>query len=80
LWGKKFHVSLFPPLDDDGELEYLAAEEVKRLKLSKLDFGGGVLLIRPEYIKAYDSLDLVSPKVKHSVVVTGGSGIGTAFY
>jgi hypothetical protein len=68
------------PLGDEGELTYLATEEVDCLKLSELDFGDSVLLIRPEYIKAYDFLDLRSPKVKDSVVVTSGPGIGSTFY
>ena len=63
----------------ETKLKYVAAEEVNRLKLSELNFGGTVLLIRPEYIQACDSLDLVSTTVKRSVVITGQPGNGSAF-
>ncbi|KAH8988852.1 hypothetical protein EDB92DRAFT_986765 [Lactarius akahatsu] len=38
LWGKKFHVLNSAPFGDEGELEYLDAEEIDRLKLLDLEF------------------------------------------
>ena len=64
----------------EARLEYVTAEEVNCLKLLELDFSGTILLICPEYIQACDLLDLVSPTVKRSVVITGQPGNGSAFY
>ncbi|KAH9082063.1 hypothetical protein EDB83DRAFT_2512858 [Lactarius deliciosus] len=77
LWGKKFHVLNSAPFGDEGELEYLDAEEIDRLKLLDLEFCEKVLLFRREYITAYESLSLGSPTNKEpSVVVIGQPGIG----
>jgi len=78
LWGQKFHVLKSPPFGDEGELEYLAAEEINRLKLLDLEYGEDVLLFRREYITAYESLG--SPtNTKRGVVIIGQPGIGVYF-
>ena len=64
----------------EARLEYVTVEEVNCLKLLELYFSGTILLIHPEYIQACDLLDLVSPTVKCSVVITGQPGNGSAFY
>ncbi|KAH9008752.1 hypothetical protein EDB85DRAFT_2252798 [Lactarius pseudohatsudake] len=81
LWGKKFHVLNSAPFGDEGELEYLDAEEIDRLKLLDLEFCEKVLLFRREYITAYESLSLGSPTNKEpSVVVIGQPGIGKSIF
>ncbi|KAH8998986.1 hypothetical protein EDB86DRAFT_3147295 [Lactarius hatsudake] len=76
LWGKKFHVLSSAPFGDEGELEYLDAEEIERLKLLDLEFCEKVLLFRREYVMAYESLSLGSPTNKEPSVVVIGQGIG----
>ncbi|KAH9014215.1 hypothetical protein EDB84DRAFT_1568299 [Lactarius hengduanensis] len=82
LWGKDIQVLRSVPFGDEGELEYLDAEEIDRLKLFDLEFYGEVLLFRREYTTAYDSLELGSPteQKKPDVVVLGQPGIGKSVF
>ncbi|KAH8994090.1 hypothetical protein EDB83DRAFT_1024020 [Lactarius deliciosus] len=58
-------------------LTYVPSERLRELGLKWLGFDEDVLLIRPEYITAFGSLDLgPSMQRKDSVVVIGHPGIG----
>lgn len=81
LWGKNLHVLTSPPSGDEGELEYVGAAEVNRLKLSGLGFGEPILLFRREYITAYQSQGLGLPaNTKPSIVMIGQPGIGVCAF
>ena len=62
----------------NSDLEYIPADEIKKLKLGDLGFTEVILLIRKEYITAFDTFEewsSLTPK-RSGAVLIGQPGIG----
>ena len=76
MWGKSFK----DILETCGTSDYVPLTKLQELGLSRLGFGEMVLLLRQEYIKAFDALHLGSPMGDDdNVIITGHPGIGIQF-
>ncbi|KAH9034727.1 hypothetical protein EDB85DRAFT_979997 [Lactarius pseudohatsudake] len=76
MWGQPLPVAETVHGQQD-KLTYVPSERLRELGLKWLGFDEDVLLIRPEYITTFDSLDLgPSMQRRDSVVVIGHPGIG----
>ncbi|KAH9160707.1 hypothetical protein EDB89DRAFT_2235568 [Lactarius sanguifluus] len=76
MWGQPLPVAETVHGQQD-KLTYVPSERLRELGLKWLGFDEDVLLIRPEYITAFGSLDLgLSMQRRDSVAIIGHPGIG----
>lgn len=76
MWGRDLEVLL--EMADCGGLKYIPEIQVNELGLQVLGYSEKVLLVRQEYISAFDHLTSMSLNDRSGgVIVTGQPGIGT---
>jgi hypothetical protein len=77
IWGRDLNAMLLE-MADCGGLGYIPEAQVNELGLQDLGYNEKVLLVRHEYISAFDHLTSLSLNDRSGgVIVTGQPGIGT---
>ncbi|KAI0245655.1 hypothetical protein BJV78DRAFT_1287361 [Lactifluus subvellereus] len=79
LWGKDLNVILLDVPNGDG-LKYVPRSQVNNLELHHLEYKEYALLIRKEYIFAFDALETRPREKIGGVVVSGQPGIGKSTF
>jgi hypothetical protein len=79
LWNNPLDTMLLDEFDDSAKpFKYVPDAQIERLRLDRLNYHESVLLVREEYISAFDTLESRSLGSSRGggVVVVGQPGIG----